>query len=275
MKRADMRQFASIVATCCLAGMPFVVSAAAPAGDGALGLARPGRKPVNRTTRRGGAGIVALTAMLAWPAVTQAAAPLKEYTKGSGDDAYLEIFDDANYVYIYVAKYKSTETKGKEVAVLNYFYHNDLTDASGNGYCTIPTSSLSGEVSARRGRLSMNRINTASLIEGRDCAYKIGGNLTAIDIEWEYNGEYIDYLDGTKRSTQRFPDGTRYIESSRGKNYFLSANARVSIIGDDVGIVAGTIGYPDGTLDGFAELSTGNQSWRSFSRTVEAPTGTP
>jgi hypothetical protein len=72
-----------------------------------------------------------------------------------------------------------------------------------------------------------------------------------------------------------FPDGTHYNFVSRGKNYILSANARVSIIGDGVGIIAGTIGYPDGTLDGFAELGTGNQSWRSFSRTVEAPTGTP
>jgi hypothetical protein len=151
---------------------------------------------VNRTTRRGGAGMVALTAMLAWSTVTQAAAPLKEYTKGSGDDAYLEIFGDVSYVYIYVRKYKSAETKGKEAAVLNYFYHNELTDASGDGYCTIPTSSLSGDVLTKRGRLSMNNINTVSLIEGHDCDYKVGGNLTTIDIEWKSNGEYIDYLDG-------------------------------------------------------------------------------
>lgn len=212
---------------------------------------------------------VVSAAVFALPHVSYAAPPVKTHQKGSSDILSLIASNDTSTIFLFAERIKSLETNGKEIAHLAYFYFNSETGASGSGFCTIPTSSLIGNVTPTKGSLSLTNINTSPLLVGQDCIFK-DGDLIISRIDMSSNGFETQTFSGSEKIVRSFPDEPRLTLAFRGNIVNLSAQGQVNIVGTDIGMVNGTLG-PNGTLSGSAVVAVA----AFVGRTIEVTPGAP
>ena len=217
-----------------------------------------------------------LAAMLALSPVGHAAPPLESYIKVSIEGGTLVVANSTFFMSISASRIKSALRQGGETAtVLDYHISGDRVTIA-QGSCTIPDASLIGNVMRQNGTLSLRNINTASLEAAGECSFKSGSDLIISSIDWASNGISITFFDGTTKQVVTAPDGQSTTTINTGKGSDFSATAQVNLTTEAFGLLTGTAGGLDPTIDGsFPFLSNFGFVDRSVERTRGAPSPAP
>jgi hypothetical protein len=168
-------------------------------------------------------------------------------------------------IFFQVLRVKGLETNEKETTFILYDF------PGGSGACTIPNASLVGSLNAQKGAFSLQNINTAALDAAGECD-KSGANLIITSIDWTSNGLSLRHLEGSERGVVALPSGSRLTSRNRGTIDELSATAQVNLTGESFGVLTGTVGGLNPSINGVSSLENRTSTFWSFERTNGTPT---
>lgn len=200
------------------------------------------------------AAVVAAISVLS--PVAHAAPPLRSYTRATIEQGYISLFTDSVTLFLYAQRIRASETGGKLVSQINYYFFVGGTRSAGT--CTIPSTSLAGNVNNQGGTLSLRNVNTATL----ECIDKSGSNFIVNSFDWIPDGLNEDAFDGTETLISSAPNGGSIKTINIGNFIDFPGPANFNIVGEQFGVLTGT--------------AVGNlQLFLNVSRTIEKTPGAP